>query len=131
MKPNETLEISSKAFSMIATATYPISILADGQDVLLDECNVLPLDDTPKHLALAIANHSIIAKRLHVGDACNITIPSQNAPKRLEAGEDRTSNGTFYCAAHTSVLICATVRASIPCGGYSVYLADVTEAKFI
>ena len=131
MKPSELLEISDAAFATLSAPTYPVSILADNCDVLADECRVLPLDDTPKRLALAIANQSSVAKHLHVGDACNITIPTSSAPKEITIGEDQASNGTFFCAAHTQVLICATIHASIPCGSYTVYLADITEAKFI
>jgi hypothetical protein len=130
MKPTESLEISNEAFSKLFVTTYPISILANGHNALIDECRVLPLEDTPKRLALAVANQSAIGKELHVGDACNITIPTPNAPKALTLGEDQASNGTFYCATHTTALICATIHASIPCGAYTLYLADVTEAKF-
>ena len=130
MKPVESLTISNEAFSALSVTTYPISILAEGRDLLADECRVLPLEDTPKRLVLAIANQSPVAKQLHVSDACNITIPSSIAPKAPTIGEDQASNGTFYAATHTKVLICATIHASIPCGAHSIYLADVTEAKF-
>ena len=130
MNKTEALEISNEAFALFPTLTYPISAFTDTHDILTEECAVLPLNGIHKLLALAIANHSAFSRCLHVGDVCNVTIPSQDTPKIIPSEPTRASNGTFYVAAHTRVLVCATVRASIPCGEYSLYLAEVTEAKF-
>lgn len=135
MKPTETLEISDEAFSALFAPHYPISISADGQDALCAECAVLPLDDSPKQLLLALANQTTAAKLLHVGDKCSISVPTENAPKSCLVERDsavcRASNGTLYSTEHTHALICATIHASIPCGSHTVYLADVTEARII
>ena len=135
MKPNETLEISDAAFSALSAPHYPISISADGQDALCAECGVLPLDDSPKHMLLALANQTAAVKLLHVGDKCNISVPSKNAPQsppiKATSATCRATNGTLYDSKHTHALICATIHASIPCGKHTVYLADVTEAKII
>ena len=135
MKPTEALEISDAAFSALSAPHYPISISADGQDALCAECAVLPLDDSPKQLLLALANQTTAAKLLHVGDKCSISIPSdvaaQSAPNEPNSAACRASNGTLYDSKHTHALICATIHASIPCGRHTVYLADVTEAKII
>ena len=135
MKPTETLEISEIAFATLAAPHYPISISADGQDALCAECAVIPLNDSPKQLLLALANHTTAAKLLHVGDKCSISVPpesaTRNAPIEGNSATSRASNGTLYDLAHTHALICGTIHASIPCGRHTVYLADVTEAIII
>ena len=135
MKPTETLEISETAFSALSAPRYPISISADGKDALCAECAVLPLDDSPKQLLLALANQTTAAKLLHVGDKCSISVPSENNTNTTSNEGNsttyRASNGTLYDVAHTHALICGTIRASIPCGRHTVYLADVTEAIII
>lgn len=130
MKEAELLEISEEAFSLLASPTYTVSVLADGEDATDTECAVLPLQDSPKRLLLAFANRSRAAALLHVGDKCNVSILRQSAPQSTEKRMVRASNGTLYCPACTNALICATVHASIPFGQYTVYLTDVTEARF-
>ena len=129
-KRQSFFQISEEAFSLLTSPTYTVSVLADGEDATDAECAVLPLQDDPKRLLLAIANHSHTATLLHVGDKCNVSILRKSTPQNTEKRMVRASNGTLYCPACTNALICATVHASIPFGQYTVYLADVTEARF-
>ena len=134
MNQPQALEISREALSLLEAPSYSLSVLADGKDAFCSDCSVLPILGAHSFLMLAIANQAPVASLLHVGDACNVAIPHKFDQKIEFLSKnciDRASNGTLYCATQTRVLICATIRASIPCGDHSIFLADVTEAKFI
>ena len=133
MNQPQALEISREALSLLEAPSYSLSVLADGKDAFCSDCSVLPILGTHNLLLLVVANQHPVSSLLHVGDACNVAISHKSDQKIDFSGKnciDRASNGTLYCAAQTRALICATIRASIPCGDHSIFLADVTEAKF-